>query len=137
MEDFDSFSISDDPNYYSPATEDVQTFLKQYHYSNMDESSNDSNQFPYDGIISIWRPKNYSDLTDEQNEQLLKICPDCRKNKLYGNIFSSAIKIHATQNLIESQANLLKTVCLGMSFIIYLLLIGMKHAFIKLDEFTD
>ena len=126
MEDFDSFSMSDEPNYYSPSTEDVQTFLKEYRYSNMDESSNE--KFPYEAFISIWQPKSYSEfisdseMIDEQNleqNEHIKICPDCKRNKLDGNSFNSAIKIYATQNLIESQANLLKTVCLGkvLSFI--------------------
>ena len=104
--------MSDDPWF----TEDLQTFLEKYHFSNMQESSNISNKFPYDGFISIWQPKTDLENHDEQNEATSNVFrfPDGRRNKLDGEDFSSVIKIYATQNLIESPGNFLKTVCLGI-----------------------
>ena len=55
--------MSDDPWF----TEDLETFLEKYHFSNMKESSNISNKFPYDGFISIWQPK--SDDLENHEEQ--------------------------------------------------------------------
>ena len=101
--------MSDDPWF----TEDLQTFLEKYHFSNREESSNVSNKFPYDGFISIWQPK--TDLENHEQNEAPKVFqfPDGRRNKLEGEDFSSVIKVYATQNLIESPGNFFKTVCLG------------------------